>query len=385
MMSKMSKREYLIQLKKKYRKAKRGVKTQLLNDFCDFTKYNRKYALGLLNNPIPPKWKRYKPRGKKYGSDVIDTLLILWRASNEICGERFHPFIPVILDKMVDCGEIDVSATVKEKLLKISLGTVKRTLKGTKHRSFIKISGTTKPGSLLKREIAVRYGRWREEDPGWCETDTVAHCGGDISGEYIFSLNLTDIATGWCEQGAVWGKGEKATCEQMNKIIQRLPFKLLGLDSDNGSEFINWHMQRYCKKNKINFTRSRPYHSNDSAHIEQKNWTAIRQLVGYERLDKRQQMDILNNLYENEWRLYLNFFQPSMKQKERVKDTRTGKSKRRYHKAETPYQRLMDHPKTTQEQKDMLLSIYKQLNPIKLQEQIKHKIELLERSLKSGF
>jgi len=382
MMTKMSKREYLIQLKKKYYRCGKKQKTQLLNDFCEFTGYAKKYATFLLNNPLPKKWKRYKPREKKYGTEVIDALLVIWRASNEICGERFHPFIPVMMEKLIDCGELEVSQEIKEKLLEISLGTIKRVIKGVKHRSFIKISGTTKPGSLLKREIAVRYGRWTEENPGWCETDTVAHCGGDVSGEYIFSLNVTDIATGWCEQGAIWGKGEAATREQMDKIRKRLPFKLLGLDSDNGSEFINWQMQRYCVKNKINFTRSRPYHSNDSAHVEQKNWTAIRQLVGYERFDKKEQLDLFNDLYENEWRLYLNLFQPSMKLKERVKNMQTGKSKKKYHDAETPYQRVIEHSKTSQEDKDMLLSIYKQLNPIKLQEQIKHKIELLERSLK---
>lgn len=382
MMSKMSKREYLIQLKKKYRHCGKKQKTQLLNDFCDFTGYVRKYATSLLNKPLPNKWKRYRQREKKYDSVVIEALLVLWRASNEICGERFHPFIPKILDKMIDCGEMAVSAEVKKKLLKISLGTVKRVIKGVKRRSTIKISGTTKPGSLLKREIAIRYGRWTEKNPGWCEADTVAHCGSDISGEYIFSLDLTDIATGWTEQAAIWGKGEKETKDHLDKIKQRLPFKLLGLDPDNGGEFINWHMYRYCKKNNITFTRGRPYHSNDNAHIEQKNYTAIRQLVGYERLDKKEQQHILNDLYANEWRLYLNFFQPSMKLEERVKNMQTGKSKKKYHKAETPYQRVMEHPKTSQEQKDMLLSIYKQLNPIKLQEQIKYKIELLQRTLK---
>jgi len=382
MMCKMSKREYLIQLKKKYYHCGKKQKTQLLNDFCEFTGYARKYALRLLNNPLPKKWRRYRQRKKKYNQDVVDALLLLWRASNEICGERFHPFIPTILDKMVDCGEITIPDGIKEKLLEISLGTVKRVIKGVKRRSTIKISGTTKPGSLLKREIAVRYGRWKEENPGWCETDTVAHCGSDVSGEYIFSLNVTDIATGWCEQAAIWGKGEKATREQMDEIRQRLPFKLLGLDSDNGSEFINWQMQRCCKKNNITFTRSRPYHSNDSAHVEQKNWTAIRQLVGYERFDKKEQLDLFNDLYRKEWRLYLNFFQPSMKLKERVKNMQTGKSKKKYHKAETPYQRVMEHPKTSQKNKDMLLSIYKQLNPIKLQAQIKYKIELLQRTLK---
>jgi len=281
MMSKMSKREYLIQLKRKYWKAKRKVKIQLLNDFCDFTRYNRKYAIELLNNPIPAKWKRYKIREKIYGQDVIEPLLILWRATNEICGERFHPFIPTLLPKMITLSEIKVNPEVQEKLLTISLGTVKRIIRRTKRISRIKIGGTTKPGSILKKQIAIRYGRWTDTDPGWCETDTVAHCGDNTGGEFIYSLDVIDICSGWSEQAAIWGKGEMATKEQMDIIRNRLPFKLLGLDPDNGSEFINWQMFRYCQKNGITLTRSRPYHKNDNAHVEQKNYTAIRQLVGY--------------------------------------------------------------------------------------------------------
>lgn len=381
MMSKMSKREYLIQLKKKYWKTKKKVKIQLLNDFCDFTRYNRKYALHLLNNPIPAKWKRYKTRSKIYDQAVIEPLLILWRASNEICAERFHPFIPDLLSKMVDLNEIEIADTVKEKLLRISLGTVKRIVRHTKRISKIKIKGTTKPGSILKKQIAVRYGRWTDTNPGWCETDTVAHCGDNVGGEFIYSLDVIDICSGWSEQAAIWGKGEMATKEQMDVIRNRLPFKLLGLDPDNGSEFINWQMLRYCQKNKINLTRSRPYHKNDNAHVEQKNYTAIRQLVGYHRLDKLEQLDILNNLYANEWRLYLNFFQPTMKLKEKIKDTETKRTTKKYYEAKTPYQRLMEHQKISQEQKDMLKSIYEKLNPIALQAEIKRKLELLRKTL----
>lgn len=382
MMSKMSKREYLIQLKKKYWKAKKKVKSQLLNDFCDFTHYNRKYALRLLNKPVPAKWKRYRTREKIYGQKTIDPLLVLWRAANEICGERFHPFIPILLPKLIELGEIKVDNETREKLLTISLGTVKRIIRKTKRRSKIKIKGTTKPGSILKKQIAVRYGRWTDIDPGWCETDTVAHCSDDVSGEFIYSLDVVDICSGWSEQAAIWGKGEMATKEQMDNIRKRLPFKLLGLDPDNGSEFINWQMLRYCQKNKISLTRSRPYHKNDNAHVEQKNYTAIRQLVGYARLEKREQQDVLNDLYANEWRSYLNFFQPTMKLKEKIKDTGTKKTTKKYFEAKTPYQRLMEHPKISQEQKDVLKSVYEKLNPIALQMEIKRKLELLRKTLR---
>jgi len=382
MMSIMSKREYLTQLKKKYYKATKKTKGQLLDDFCEITGYHRKVALRLVNNRLPGKWKRYKKREKQYDQPVIDALLVLWRAVDEICGERLHPFIPELLEKMIDCGELEIDEDVKAKLLKISMGTVKKIVGKTKHRSLIKIGGTTKPGSLLKSQIAIRYGPWEEVDPGWCETDTVAHCGGDVSGEFIYSLNVIDISSGWSEQAAIWGKGELATKEQMDNIKQRLPFKLLGLDPDNGSEFINWQMFRYCEKNEINLTRSRAYHKNDNAHVEQKNWTAIRQLLGYSRYEKREQQVMMNDLYANEWRLYVNFFQPTMKRKEKTIDTQTGKVKKKYYEAKTPYRRLMEHPKTSQAQKDMLMSNYKTLNPVQLKRQINKKIELIKRTLK---
>lgn len=381
MMSKLSKREYLVEVKKKYWKAEKSNKTQLLNDFCCFTKYHRKYALGLLNKPLPKKWKRYKPREKIYDQPVIDALKILWQAADEICGERFHPFIPDLLDKLIDLDRLNINDEVKGKLLKISMGSVKKILSKELRRSLIRIGGTTKPGSLLKHEIAIRYGRWEETDPGWFETDTVAHCGETVTGQFIYSLDLVDISTGWSEQGAIMGKGERATVNRMDQIRKRIPFKMKGLDPDNGSEFINWHMYRYCKKNEITLTRSRPYHKNDNAHIEQKNWTAIRQLVGYSRFETEEQLEILNNLYANEWRLYLNFFQPTMKLKEKIKNTQTGKTKKKYYEAKTPYQRLLES-RISNRKKNELRTIYNKLDPIQLRQQIKVKVDRLKRTLK---
>lgn len=382
MMSKMSKREYLIELKKKYWNASKKQKSQLLDDFSDFANYHRKYALSLLNKPIPKKWKRYKQRERIYNQAVIDALLILWRAADEICAERFQPFIPKLLEKLISCNEISVSTEIKNKLLKISLATVKRIIGKAKHHSIVRIGGTTRPGSLLKSQIAIRCQPWEEVAPGFFEIDTVAHCGETVAGQFIYSLNMVDISTGWSEQSAIWGKGERNTLKQFKIIENRLPFPILGIDPDNGGEFINWHMKRHCQKHNYNFTRSRPYHKNDNAHIEQKNWTAIRQLVGYSRLEKKEQLKILHDLYGNEWRLYLNFFQPTMKLKEKTKDTTTGKSKKTYFEAKTPYQRLLEHPKVAKEVKVMLISTYKQLNPVTLKKEIKRKIELLRRLVK---
>lgn len=380
MMTKMSKRDYLLQLKKKYRKADRKIKTQLLNDFCDFTKYHRKYALNLINKPFKTKWKEHRIRKRKYDKNVIDKLLVLWRASNEICGERFHPFIPIILEKLKECETIKVKPEIEEKLLQISLSSVKRTIRRTRRRSKIKIS-TTRPGSILKKHITVRYGKWQEKDPGWCEMDTVSHCGIDPKGEFLSSVNLIDVATGWSEQAAIMGKSERFTLNEIKKIQKRLPFKLYGLDSDNGSEFINWHMYEYCKENRITFTRGRPYYKNDGAHVEQKNYTAIRQLIGYGRLDKPEQKEMLNDLYRS-WRLYINFFQPSLKLKKVVKITATGKLKKKYFESKTPYQRLIEHEKISRAQKLRLICQYEKLNPIKLQEAIKLKLIEIKKTFR---
>ncbi len=379
-MSRLSRQEYLAVMRKKYRRLKKSQKkdrSQLLDNVVDITGYHRTYAAVLLRSP-PSRRRVRKPRAARYSVETKQTVLLLWHAASDICAERFQPFIPELLDKLVACGELTVTAETYSQLRQISLATVKRIVSHEKRRSIIRIGGTTKPGSLLKRQISVRYGRWDETSPGWCETDTVAHCGETLAGTFIYSLNLTDVATSWSEQVAIMGKGERAAVTGLDSARKRLPFKLLGIDSDNGSEFINWHMARYAKKNKLTFTRSRPYRKNDQAHVEQKNWTAIRQLVGYQRMDTVKQLELLNDLYQNEWRLYLNFFQPTMKVRETTKDQKTGKKTKRYFQAQTPYQRLMSQPSVSEQQKAMLQSQYDSLNPLQLQRDIQRKLHKLE-------
>jgi len=382
MMSKMSKREYLRELKKKYRRADKKRKTQLLDDFCEFTSYHRKAALRLVNGRLPAKYKRIRTRKKKYSLETIESLKFMWRADGEICAERFHPFIPSLLRCLTFQGEMAVSDETKRQLRQISLGKVKTVIAKTKRRSHLKIGGLTKPGSILKSQIALRYGAWEEKEPGWFETDTVGHSGGNPRGEFVYSLNMIDVSSGWSEQAAIWGKGEIATKEQVDRIRKRLPFIMKGIDPDNGSEFINWQLHRYCRNNEINFTRAREYHPNDSCFVEQKNYTAIRQLIGYGRLDKNGQQKLLNDLYENEWRLFLNFFQPTLKLKKKVKDLITGKCRKTYYKAKTPYQRLMKSKYVSKDQKLLLKSTYETLNPISLKRRIDNKVELIRRVLK---
>lgn len=383
MMSKMSKREYLNELRPKYRKAGRKQKGQLLSDFCDFANYHRKHALRLLNSPPMVARRTISSRRPRvYDQLTINALLVIWGASNKICAERLQPYIPEMMEKLISCQELEVSPETRGKLLRISLGTVKRIIRAEKNRSRIKIGGTTRPGSLLKGQIEIRYGRWEETDPGWCEADTVAHCGDSMKGEFVFSIDVVDICSGWSEQEAIWGKGEMATTKGIDNMRLRLPFSLLGIDPDNGGEFINWSLYHYCQKHQINFTRSRPFYKNDNAHVEQKNWTAIRQLVGYGRLDQKEHVMLLNDLYQNEWRLYLNFFQPIRKQLKSIRNLATGKTVKQFDQARTPYQRLMEHPRITKEQKEMLQSKYQKLNPVKLLKEIDRKVKLIEKTLK---
>lgn len=378
-MGKLTRADYFRVVRRQYKRATKKQKGELLDAAVELMGLHRKVVARHLRSK-PVKKKASLKRPDRYSAQTKQAVRDLWHAASDIAAERLHPFIPELLDKLVACGELIVSAETDAQLRKISLATVKRIVRTEKRRSTIRIGGSTKPGSLLKRQITVRYGRWDETNPGWCETDTVAHCGEELVGTFIYSLNLVDIATSWSEQVAVMGKGERAVTANLDSLRGRLPFALLGLDMDNGSEFINWSLHGYAKKQGITLTRSRPYRKNDQAHVEQKNWTAIRQLVGYQRMDSPKQLKLLNELYANEWRMYLNFFQPTMKVRQTTKDQVTGKKTKRYYPAQTPYQRLMSHPKVGDQQKAVLQSQYDSLNPVQLKAQIQRKLTKLART-----
>jgi len=385
-MGKLTRQDYFRVMGKKYAKASKKRKGGILDDACELTGLHRKVVARQLRRNVRKRQPTSETRGRPtyYSIETKKAVLKLWHAANDIAAERLHPFIPDLLDKLIVFG-MAVRPETDAQLRKISLASVKRIVISEKRRSTIRIGGTTKPGSILKRQITIRYGRWDETSPGWCETDTVAHCGETLVGTFIYSLNVVDICSGWSEQIAILGKGERVTVAGFDCLRKRLPFPLLGIDSDNGSEFINWHMQRYAKAHKLTFTRSRPYKKNDNAHIEQKNWTAVRQLFGYQRMDTLKQLDLMNDLYQNEWRLYLNFFQPTMKVRETVKDQATGKKTKRYYQAKTPYQRLMAHPNVSVKQKALLQSTYDSLNPLQLKATIQRKLTKLEKTFREPF
>lgn len=392
MTNSISRKDYIKQLKKEYRevrKAKdRKLKTRLLDTAITFTGYNRKYIIRLLNNR-----NRKHPSGFSSGgrgrtpiysnAEFNKALLICWRAANCSCAENLQPYIPNLIQQLESCGELEVTQQVRRLLLGVSISTIARKLKSHNTRSRVPIGiSTTRPGDLLKSQIAVRKGRWDEARPGFLETDTVAHCGDQNVGTYIHSYNFVDIATSWSEQVAAMGMGQRDTVIAFNNVRKRFVFPILGIDSDNGAEYINGHLYRYCQNEDITFTRSRPYRKNDNAHIEQKNNTAIRKMVGYARYDTKQQLAILNELYSGPLRLYLNYCQPTRKRKFKFVDTSTGKVKKTYFEAKTPYQRVLESEYVDDSTKQMLQSQHNKLNPVKLLAEIHSLLERLDKTLR---
>jgi hypothetical protein len=259
-------------------------------------------------------------------------------------------------------------------LYDVSAATIDRLLKSTRIQYKGRGRSTTKPGTLLKKHIPIKTDQWDETRPGFLEADTVAHCGESMAGMFAFTIDCVDIASTWTEQRAVWGKGETGVLEQIKDIEDSLPFPLLGFDSDNGSEFLNYHLLRHFhqRKQPIQFTRSRPYHKDDNAHVEQKNWTHVRQWLGYDRLDNPEVVPLMNELYKTEWRLYHNFFLPSVKlmEKKRI----ASKTIKRYDTPKTPYQRIMESTTVSDSMKQSIKKEFDQLSPFKLRKSMEKKL-----------
>lgn len=384
-MSPHSKMEYAKAVAKRYLKTKkRKEKTKMLDEFCATAGYHRKAGirkLSTINFRDPP---IKKGREKKFSASADALLIQIWEAYANICGERLQPFLREGLAVLERCGYIHEADQVKHEVLSMSIGTVKRRIADHKQRmgkGKFKGLSSTKPGSLLKKQIPISTKCWDQDKPGYCEIDLVAHCGGSLLGDLIYTLQFVDLLTTWTERKAVMGKGQNGVFEAIKEIEKELlPFDLKGLDSDNGSEFINHQLWKYCDENKITFTRSRPYMSKDNAHIEQKNWPMVRKILGYDRFDTMIQLNLINDLYDNELRLYLNFFQPTMKLKEKV---RVGsKYKRKYDTPKTPYQRVLDCPDIPEERKQVLRDLYVKLDPVKLKKAIERKVAIIGKTVR---
>jgi hypothetical protein len=381
-MTKMSKKELISATKPRYLKASKKEKTKILGEFCQNTGYNRKYAISIFKAEFD--YHRIsregrKKRKQKYGSDALEVVIKIWELLEYPCGIRLKPSLTPMLCAMERSKEIRVSEEIKLKLKKISAKTLDRRLGREREvRKLDRNRGTTRHGSLLKSSIPIRITNWDTAEVGFMEMDTVSHNGGDGSGEFVSSLDMVEIYSGWSEQYGVMGKGEIGVVSAVDDIRQGLPFQLSGLDSDGGGEFINWHMVKYCMKDNLGFTRSRPNHSNDNAYVEQKNYTHIRQLLGYGRFDTKEQLEAINDLYRNELRLFNNFFKPVMKiaSKEKVNNS---VCKKKYDEAKTPYQRLMECPQIPDEKKKELKALYLSLNPVQLKRSIDEKVKRIKK------
>lgn len=365
----------------RYRNGSKQVKQQILNEFCETTGYCRGYARFVLRNHGRQIWRRGKrvivgdvrqrrqrQKPRYYNEAIVQELVKLWELLNYSCGKRLVAIMPELIAKLEQFGELRLAPSSKEKLLRISATTVDRLLQPERRKQQLRRRAHTKPGTLLKHQIPIRtFAEWNEQQPGFAEIDLVAHDGGLALGDYCQTLDLTDVCSGWTETEAVPNKAQVWVFEALQRIRKRLPFPLLGLDSDNGSEFVNQELLRYCQQERLTFTRARPYRKNDNCYVEQKNYTVVRQTVGYQRYDTAAELMVLQRLYAT-LRLYTNFFQPTMKLKS--KERLGSRVKKSYHAPQTPYQRVLACAEVTVADKKKLQRQYQLLNPAALKREL---------------
>jgi len=366
----------------RYRKATKKEKRRILDELVELTSYSRSYATFVLRHHgqrvrltkqtvlvADARQQSKRERQRYYDEQVVALLVKLWRIMDCICGKRLAPVLPQLVERLERFGEISPTAETRAKLLQISAATIDRLLAKERARASLKARSRTRPGTLLKQQVPIRtFAEWDELRPGFVEIDLVAHDGGVAAGEYLYTLCVTDVCTGWTEAEAIKNKAQVWTFEALCKVQQRLPFALLGIDSDNGAEFINAHLINYCQQQQLTFTRSRPYRKNDNCYVEQKNYSVIRRAVGYQRLAGEGAQAHLNELYAT-LRLYTNYCQPSMKLKE--KQRIGSRVQKRYDMAQTPYQRLLACAEAlSEEQQQALREEEAQQNPAALQRRI---------------
>lgn len=357
------------QMARRYGKATRTEKGAMLDELCALTGWSRRHARRALAEALSGKPQRpRKPRPRIYGQDVIEALRFVWAALDAPAGKRLAPFMAEAVEALERHGELELRPEVRAKLLQISAATIDRSLAEDRRRFRVRGRQGTKPGSMLKRQIPIRtFAEWDDRRPGFCEADLVAHDGGSGAGAFCQTLDVTCVATGWTEMRALLAKAQRWVLEALEDIREALPFPLLGLDCDNGGEFINLELFGWCERKGITFTRTRPYRKNDNCFVEQKNWPVVRQQVGYLRYDTPEELEALRELYSH-LRLYVNFFQPQMKL---ISKTRRGaKVSKRFDVARTPYQRVLESPHVDEGAKQALRETYPDLNPARLKRDI---------------
>lgn len=361
------KRILLQKLKLRYLKASRKQKSLILDEFCATTELSRKHAIRLLNSEL--KSHREHPGPKyKYGPDVRKHVAILWEACGRICSKKMVVALPLWLPFYDDANDGQ-----KFLLKQISSSTIDRILQS--HRELVNRGLTTTIPSLIKNKIPIKLLTESVKEPGFIEADTVAHCGTSMAGEFVNTLTMTDLFSGWTEVRAVWGKRAEAVLGAVKAIENTLPFKIRGFASDNGNEFLNNDLWTYfdARESKVEFVRRRAYKKNDNAHVEQKNWTHVRQFLGYDRLDQQWDVDYINDMYENYWLPLWNYFTPVMKLKSKTREG--GRIIKVHDEPKTPYQRLLESEHLSQEEKQMLMARREHLNPFGLRNELEKKLK----------
>ena len=375
-MTRASLREYATIQRERYLGGTWAEKHQLLDEMVTVTGLHRKAAIRLLRRPARALTGRGRTgRPRLYGPAVAAGAQVLWEAAGSIGPQRLHPFVPDLLDRLTQWGELTLPPALDKLLRQASPATLGRLLAAARALRPPRGATTTRPGTWLKGQIPIRtFTEWDDARPGFLEVDLVAHCGSSTEGFYLCTLCAVDVATSWVELQAVWGKGQDRVGGAVHHIHQCLPMPLVGLDSDNGSEFINRGLFDYCRRHGITFTRSRAWKKNDSAHVEQKNGAIVRALIGYDRYTSRGAYAQLLRVYRLV-RLHVNFFQPVQKL---VEKTRHGAKVRRiYDRARTPYQRLCTAGVLTAATQQELEALYQSLNPLQLRRQIESELERL--------
>lgn len=375
-MTRAALREYAAVQRERYLAATRAEKGPLLDEVVAVTGLHRKAAIRLLRRPPRPPTRRSRAgRPRRYGPAVAQAVEILWQATGQIGPQRLQPFVPELLDRLTRDGDLALAPDIDKLVRHVSVATLGRLLAPARAQRPIRGATTTRAGTGLRHEIPIRtFTEWNDAGPGFCEIDLVAHCGSSTKGFYLCTLCAVDIATAWVELEAVWGKGHERVGGGVQHVRQRLPMPLLGIDSDNGSEFINHSLYAYCQKTGVTFTRSRAWKKNDSAHVEQKNGAVVRQLIGYDRFASKAAYAQLARVYRLA-RLHVNFFQPV--QKLVSKHHEGARVHRVFDRAQTPYQRLCASGVLSSEARTPLEELYQSLTPLQLRRDLDVELDRL--------
>jgi hypothetical protein len=352
----------------RYLKATKEEKGKILGEFTKVTGIHRKAAIRLLNRVLRECVAKKKGRKREYDAVMVENLRAIWEASDRLCSKRLKPFMGEMINKLRSLGELRVNGAVQSQLCRMSTATIDRLLKPYRKTGGRRGFTTTRPGNMLKKMIPIRtFADWEENQPGFVEIDLVAHCGESVDNFYLNTICAVDVFSGWTECLPGWGKWQERVRQAIHRMRERFPFPLLGIDSDNGGEFINQVFYNYCLKEKITLTRSRSYKKNDSCHVEQKNGNVVRRIVGYDRYTTKAAYECLDRLYYLV-RLEFNFFQPTMKL---ISKSRHGaKVHKIYETAQTPYQRLLGAGVLTETKKVQMTATYAGLNPVTLLKEI---------------